>query len=436
MTPRVCRALALAFALASAPLLVERAHAAGFLSADQRQQDFEAFCRFVADDYAYFDIKATDWQKTCTDLVATARDADDRESFVGVLERALGQLYDPHAHLGTHTPRSPRLVPSGAEVMASWRDGKAVVTALRQGSAAASSGLRVGDEIEAINGVAVLKAAAEFEPVFVRYSDKEAHDCALEVALAGRHERSEITLALGPGSGGRTVSYPAFESGPSQPPLTLVVTEGIAHVRIHNSLGEQALVAAFDSALSTASGAKALVIDLRDTPSGGTSQIARGIMGRLIDRERPYQRHEMVEEFRSSGIRRIWVELVAPRGPAFEAPVVVLVGRWTGSMGEGLAIGLDAIRGAPVLGEPMAHLLGALGELALPNSGIVVRIPVEKIFQVDGRPRESFVPCPVRSSHSASPDRDPELQAAFDLAAKLARTTSNFSSQSSRRACD
>jgi carboxyl-terminal processing protease len=436
MNPLVGRALALALTLASAPLLVDSAHAAEFLSADQRQQDFEAFCRFVASDYAYFDIKATDWARACSGPVGRARDADDRESFVGVLERALGQLYDPHAHLGTHTPRSPRLVPSQVDVMATWRDGKAFVTALRQGSAAAASGLRVGDEIEAVNGVAVAQATAEFEPTVVRFSDKAAHDWALEVALAGRHDRSEIALTLGSESGRRTVSYPVFEAMPNRPLLTIAVTGDIAQIRIHNSLGEQALVAAFDEALAKLSAAKALVIDLRDTPSGGTSQIARGIMGRLIDRERPYQRHEMIEEFRSSGIRRIWVEHVVPRAPAFEGPVVVLVGRWTGSMGEGLAIGLDAIRGAPVLGEPMAHLLGALGELALPNSGIVVRIPVEKIFHVDGRPRESFVPCPVRGSHSAAPDQDPELQAAFDLAAKLARTKSNLSSQSGRSACD
>jgi hypothetical protein len=104
------------------------------------------------------------------------------------------------------------------------------------------------------------------------------------------------------------------------------------------------------------------VIDLRDTPSGGNSAVARGIMGRLVDKLLPYQRHELVSEFRSTEIRRVWDEYVAPRGSPFLKPIVVLVGRWTGSMGEGLAIGLNATRGAMVLGRPMAHLLGANGE--------------------------------------------------------------------------
>jgi carboxyl-terminal processing protease len=79
-------------------------------------------------------------------------------------------------------------------------------------------------------------------------------------------------------------------------------------------------------------------------------------------------------------------------------PVVVLVGAWTGSMGEGLAIGLKPAIDAPVLGRPMAGLLGALGELTLPDSGITVRIPVEQLFHVNGTPREQFLPQALAST--------------------------------------
>ena len=59
------------------------------------------------------------------------------------------------------------------------------------------------------------------------------------------------------------------------------------------------------------------------------------------------------------------------------------------------SIGLDAIRGAPVFGTPMAQLLGALGEMTLPTSGIVVRIPTEKLYHINGTPREAFVTRPA-----------------------------------------
>jgi carboxyl-terminal processing protease len=66
----------------------------------------------------------------------------------------------------------------------------------------------------------------------------------------------------------------------------------------------------------------------------------------------------------------------------------------------------------------MAHLLGALGETTLPNSRIVVRVPVEKLFHVDGTPREAFLPCPVAPPSARSNSEDYELRAAFELAAR------------------
>jgi carboxyl-terminal processing protease len=91
-------------------------------------------------------------------------------------------------------------------------------------------------------------------------------------------------------------------------------------------------------------------------------------------------------------VPRQWVEQVLPRpGKRFEGPVVVRVGRWTGSMGEGLAVGMDAM-GARVEGDRMAGLLGAVYDLRLARSSLVIKIPVERLYAADGAPREAFVP--------------------------------------------
>jgi len=50
--------------------------------------------------------------------------------------------------------------------------------------------------------------------------------------------------------------------------------------------------------------------------------------------------------------------------------------------------------GARVVGRPMAGLLGAVYDLRLPNSGLVIKIPVERLYAVDGTPREQFKPQP------------------------------------------
>ena len=86
------------------------------------------------------------------------------------------------------------------------------------------------------------------------------------------------------------------------------------------------------------------------------------------------------------------MEQVVPRAGKHNAHLpIVRVGRWTGSMGEGIAIAFDAI-GARVEGDRMAGLKGAVYDLTLPFSGLVVKLPVERLYTVDGRPREAFVP--------------------------------------------
>ena len=102
---------------------------------------------------------------------------------------------------------------------------------------------------------------------------------------------------------------------------------------------------------------------------------------------RPYQRHEIPAEDRA------WAENAEPRGPfTYDRPIAVLVGRWTGSMGEGVAIGLDGMDRATVFGSTMAGLRGALYSHSLKHTGIQVRVPAERLYHVDGTPREAFVP--------------------------------------------
>lgn len=389
-----------------------------FLTDDERGADFKSFCDFVGQTYAYFDQRATDWPRVCAQLAPQAITANRRADYVALLERALRELYDPHANLGTNTASSYRLVPSQTDLFARWEDGKAIIAAVREGSGAAAAGLRPGMEILSINGEPVGAAVQALRPAFLLRDDPAAHAWALQVALAARRDRplTQISAQL---NGQRR----AFEFDPRRADAASVLSAraigAVAYVRIHNTLGQQQLVPAFDQALAALWDQRALVIDLRDTPSGGNTTVARGLMSRLVDRLLPYQRHELVSEFQTYGIRRIWDEQVAPRGTPYLKPIVVLVGRWTGSMGEGLAIGLHATRGAPVLGQPMAGLLGANGEKRLPHSNIAVRVPAERLFHIDGTPRESVRPCAVGAALAAPEGQDAELDAALALALVL-----------------
>ena len=305
-------------------------------------EDFDAAWTFIRDTYAYFDHEAVDWEQVRVLLRPRVAEVRDRTEFIGLLEELVEHLCDHHAHLGVNTASSPRLVPSGADLWAAHRLGEAVITEVRAGSEAEASGLRPGMWIVSIGGSPVATAVNDRLPRAVARDHAAARDWALRTLLAGRHGTS-VHVEVQSGSGRLGVSY---EAGKWSRPEALLTARhldaDVGYVRLHDSLGQNALIPAWDGALARLKETDGLILDLRDTPGGGDAAIGRPLMGRLVSSTLPYQRHEKRDP-RRPGSHRTWTEEVEPRGPfTYDKPLAVLVGRWTGSMGEGVAIALTA----------------------------------------------------------------------------------------------
>ncbi|MCC3154454.1 S41 family peptidase [Hymenobacter sp. BT770] len=423
MKPRILLLLLVGLSLLLSPGQLAAQKAA--LTRQQYQQDFDFLWNTVRTDYCYFTKKQTDWAQVRALYRPQLDTLSSRNSFVRLLENALAELYDNHAGLGTNRLDSRRLVPSGTDIWAEFVNGQAVVQAVRPGFGAARSGVRPGMVLTAVNGQGIDAALQPFLPRTLRRPDAAARNFALLQLLAGDHRtpRTWSLLANGrpftarPDSAGMLLEHIEY---PARLETRRLGT--IGYIKVNNCLFDNGLIAPFDSALTALMGTQGLVLDLRETPSGGNSTVARAIMGRFIAKEGPYQRHELTGEEVQTGIRRSWLELVAPRGPRYTAPMVVLVGRWTGSMGEGLAIGFDGLGRATVVGTEMAQLNGAIYSYSLPNSGIGFNIPAERLFHVKGQPREDFRP-PVyvylkSAAKSQAAAQDPVLERALEMLAK------------------
>lgn len=366
-------------------------HSQQSLTPEHFTRDFDHAWSQLRDNYAYFDKKGTDWARVREVYRPKAAEVRDRREFVGLLERVLDELYDPHTHLKVNTGRSTRLIPTGLDVWAEWRGGRAVITQLRKGFSAEQAGLRVGMEITAVNGVPVGKAVRDRLGVSLRTVNDAARGWALRALLAGTRDTRRV-VEVKNRNGAKAVfkldlpehtTVDNYQAGPKVRWESL--KDGIGYISI-NDLGSDATVAEFDAALERLKTTRGLIIDLRATPSGGNTSVAEPIMGRLIERRLPYQRGAPVRG-------DSWTREVSPRGEwAYKSPVVVLVGRWTASMGEGVAIGLDGMRRATVVGTRMAGLNGAVFDLQLPYSGIKLNYAAEKLFHLNGTPREEFVP--------------------------------------------
>ena len=360
------------------------------------KQDFDFFWQSIDGNYCYFDKKQTDWNKVkevCTSIFDTI---STRAQFVSELEKVLYEIYDDHASLNTNTNYSQRLVPSGTDVWAEFINGRPVITEVRKNYGAEKVGVIVGMEVIAVNSIPVLKAIEPFMGKALRSTGIEAKNYALRLLLAGNHTDSrKLTLQSNlsikdyfpdsPHSLLEHINYPAMvESN---------IKSNIGYIRINNCLFDNALIVVFDSVMQLMKNTRSMILDLRETPSGGNTSVARAILGWFTNKEQIYQKHELYAEQKETGIKRSWFEIVSPReNKYYDKPLVLLVDHWTGSIAEGITIAFDGMKRAKIIGTKMAGLNGAGQTFEMPDSKIRFTFPVERLYHINGLPRENFSP--------------------------------------------
>ena len=383
-----------------APLLI----GAGESPAPDYAADARSIERLVNEDYAYLDRFEGGRMPISDKLRAEADAVDSMDELVRYAERALATMADHHAITGCSLADSWGLVPSYSDMWIEPRGDAFAVTAVRQDSPAAKADVRVGDRLVAVGAVPIAQAVEMFWTDLGLPVTEQRAGYAARVLAAGRRNVPRH-LSIAHAGEVRDMELPNLYTvrPPDGDPVTVLLqTSGLERsregrttayvIRFNDSLGDQDAIAAFDAAMEKVTDGEALVLDLTDTASGGNTSVARAIMGWFVDKPTSYQLHTLPAEERQTGIPRQWLEQVLPRpGKHYVGPVTVRVGRWTGSMGEGLAIGFDAI-GGRVEGGTMAGLLGAVYDYKLEQSGMVIKFPVERLFHVDGTPREEFVP--------------------------------------------
>lgn len=368
--------------------------AAQDFSLPARQADFKTFVQDFESNYAYLDQVDKPWLTWETRYRPVVERASSKEAFDAVLASALSDLHDFHAEVRSRVVDRWLPVPTFADIWAEFTPAGAVVMAVRQGSDAQCAGIRAGDEIANVATKTLVTAVAERLGSDFDKATPEARQWALLTILAGRSDEARTFTFKRRDGSLYTVTLPVerhIDRDPGAVSIKLLAGD-VGLIRFNNSLGEQKTVDAFDQALLKLRQTSGLVLDLRDVPSGGDSSVALGIMGRFVTSLLAYQPHR-IPNYGQSDVERNWVEFVAPRGPfPYTAPVVVLVNHWTGSMGEGMAIGFDAMRRAVVVGTPMAHLAEAVTDDKLPRTGVDVAYATEQIYHVNGTPRQNWLP--------------------------------------------
>lgn len=352
------------------------------------QKDFLEFWTDINEHYAYLDQQNINWNKVREIYEPQTASISNDSAFIRFLENVLNELYNGHSFLNVNLSTSNRLIPSGSDLYVTKIDNKYFIKDLRKGFSADLAGLKTGMQITLFNGKPIDEQLKKFLPKCTDRLSPQMYQYAMDMLFAGTHDTTRAITAIE--NGQYKVFNPISYSNRKENLFTKVLSLNTAYIKINNSLGNNSLISEFDAILDSFLTYKNLIIDLTETPSGGNSTVARAIMGRFTDKLLPYQTHEFDEKDYQT--KRHWVEYVTPRKRIYRGNLYILVGHWTGSMGEGIAIGFDGMHRAKIIGTRMAGLLGAISNYQLEGTKIGFQFPTERLYHIDGTPRENFIP--------------------------------------------
>ncbi len=356
----------------------------------QIQADLNGMLTEIEDNYAYLKDKNIDLNCVKQKYSQKIDAIETEEQTVLFFEVLLDEFYDSHLILNTNRNSSYRLY---APIYARLQDNKFIISSVWQSQLETIKENIVGAEIIKFNGVDFDKTINSFPTVCQDKNKAEIRQWLANKVLAGRYNQSRVlTLKQ---SNNKIIEFDLDKLNIKHDEglLSVRVMDDIGIIRINNSLGKNDLVSAFDKVLDGLFDTKALIIDLRNTVDGGDSYVARGIMSRFVSEDKPYQKHWYVDTAaHNPDVIRTWVEYVSPRSKTYTKPVVVLVSRWTGSMGEGLAIGFEGIGRAQIVGTEMERLAGEMNGFGFIHQKFGFRLSTAKLFHVNGTPREKYVP--------------------------------------------
>lgn len=358
------------------------------------QEDLDEILSDIEQHYVY--LKERDVSLDCIREYYTnqIKHIKSEEETVLFFEYLLDEYYDNHLTLNTNRNSSYRLF---APIYATIENKKPIITNVWQSQIENLNQNVIGAEILKFNGKDFQKAINDFPTHCNDKNDPEVKEWITNKILAGRYnEPRNLTLRL-TNNKEIELDIDAIKLKEDSDLLAVRTIDDIGIIRINNSLGNNHLVNEFDKALDDLFETKGMIIDLRNTVNGGGTYIARGIMGRFISESKGYQKHAFYEASynnptQNPKIKRSWVEYVSPRGKTYKKPVVLLVGRWTGSMGEGLAIGFEGMERGEIVGTEMRRLAGEVFDFGFKHQTYGYKLSTAKLYHINGTIREEYIP--------------------------------------------
>lgn len=345
-------------------------------------ESFDQVWRTIRDRHFDPTFGGLDWDAVGQELRPRAEGAASREEARAVLKEMVGRLR--LSHLNIIPAELYDSVDNGQPVDAEGvtgidlrvLDGRALVTSVRAGSPADSTGVLAGWEIARVGDMEIPPLLAQLAD---EYQGQSWHDLILSSVVIDRlrgRTGDTVTVEFLDGSD-RRVTHAIRLARPDGrtvrlghlPPghvtfSTRTLEDGIGYITFNLFIDPATLMPAFNQAMTSFAGAPGIILDLRGN-GGGIGEMGLGMAGWFI--EQPGL------SFGTARLRDCQYTLtVQPRPAVHRGPLAVLVDGLSISAAEFMAAGLQESGRARVFGSPSA---GA----ALPSS--MERLPNGDGFQ-------------------------------------------------------
>ncbi len=360
------------------------------INKEEIREDLNEIINDISQNYVYLNEKNVSIECIKDYYSSQINNIQTEEDTVLFFEYLLDEFYDNHLTLHTNRNSSYRLF---APIYATIENEKPIIRNIWQSQIKNLNLNVIGAEVLQFNGKDFQKVINDFPTHCNDKNNPEVKEWITNKILAGRYnEPRNLTLRL---SNNKEIELDidTIKLKEDSDLLTVKTIDDIGIIRINNSLGNDNLVNAFDKTLDNLFESKGIIIDLRNTIFGGDSYEARGIMGRFITEKKPYQQHAFIEKSEDNpDVERNWIEYVSPRGITYRKPVIILVERWTGSMGEGVAIGFQGMGRGDIVGTEMRRLAGEVFDFGFKHQKYGYKLSTAKLYHINGTIREEYIP--------------------------------------------
>ncbi|WIO74679.1 S41 family peptidase [Porticoccaceae bacterium LTM1] len=380
---------------------------------------WEELITTLKSDYAYLDRLNSEFDSLDSQFRTKALATTSKQEFIDVSQSFLRNFRDPHLNLGPMDKDDYIVYPTGSDIYAEVNGNTALVVDIKSGSDAFNNGLRTGMTIKEIDGLNIHEAIEIVTGLSIEKLSLAQKNYALNIALGGkRYQQRSLITATDEGQNHYSLaaSYDSINKLNDGPAISFKDINGIGYIRFNNSLGNLETVTEFEEAIQALKKSRAFILDLRNTPSGGNTGVAEPILGYFTDTEKVYQCYQTQTPGHSYTEATLQKAIAKPQAFYIDKPFVVLAGRWTGSMGEGMTIGLDALGAKAVIGSPMADLLGGIKKVELKQSGAWLELRFERLYHINGSFREDFIPDTLLDAADTNTQgKDPALMTAIEI---------------------